>query len=311
MIQGSISFLEAQVKVDSPFIIHQCIPVSGGITEFQHMTLSRRNCKENEGSCETPLWHQVPFRSTVTPFRSCEMASKSPKREISNFRSPHPFRRRRAKPEQPSIFSLHLNLSRLHLRHLLRPAMARTEELSPRLRQAARELHQRPCSRLHIRAFATTAHPTSSWGRMMSPPVRRYQTRASSQPPRKKPRCPMLTQPPIEGNLDYRARPFHSSSVLMQPLSDFSPSSGLLPSAPEVSYGAFADSQGFFLSPCSNGFYQSMTTHHVEMPTVIHFTIDGRHEYSGSRHIAEALRISYEQPVQRIIEYGLSLPRAR
>ena len=97
----------------------------------------------------------------------------------------------------------------------------------------------------------------------LSPPTRRYQTRSSSRPPKKKAkvsepelidlsepsseppqepqppsepstepqpsqppaiksqiplgmtpevliRCPMVTQPPIEGNLDCRARPFHS-----------------------------------------------------------------------------------------------------
>ncbi|KAL6342229.1 hypothetical protein AAG906_006847 [Vitis piasezkii] len=41
-------------------------------------------------------------------------------------------------------------------------------------------------------------------------------------------------------------------------------------------------------------FYQSMTTHQVRDPTVIHFTIDGRHGILGARHIAEALRIPYE-----------------
>ncbi|KAL6328468.1 hypothetical protein AAG906_038343 [Vitis piasezkii] len=30
-----------------------------------------------------------------------------------------------------------------------------------------------------------------------------------------------------------------------------------------------------------------MTTHHVRDPTVIHFTIDGRHGILGARHIAE------------------------
>ena len=87
----------------------------------------------------------------------------------------------------------------------------------------------------------------------LSPPTRRYQTRSSSRPPKKKARVseselidlsepsseppqepqpsqppalesqipsgmtpkvlirhPMVTQPPIEGNLDCRARPFHS-----------------------------------------------------------------------------------------------------
>ena len=41
-------------------------------------------------------------------------------------------------------------------------------------------------------------------------------------------------------------------------------------------------------------FYQSMTTKQVRDPTLIHFTIDGRHGILGARHIAEALQIPYE-----------------
>ncbi|RVW90939.1 hypothetical protein CK203_044183 [Vitis vinifera] len=108
-------------------------------------------------------------------------------------------------------------------------------------------------------------------GAPMSPPVRRYHTRASSQPPKKKAKVfepalidlsepeepatepqssqpsqpppldsqipsgmtpemiikrPMLTQPPIEGNLTAGLGHSTPSSVLMQPLSDSSPSSG-------------------------------------------------------------------------------------
>ena len=50
----------------------------------------------------------------------------------------------------------------------------------------------------------------------------------------------------------------------------------------------------FFYSRVALYFYQSMTTHRVRDPTVIHFTIDGRHDILGARHIAEALRIPYE-----------------
>ena len=45
-------------------------------------------------------------------------------------------------------------------------------------------------------------------------------------------------------------------------------------------------------------FYQSMTTNQVRDPTLIHFTIDGRHGILGARHIAEALHIPYELPRQ-------------
>ncbi|RVW61984.1 hypothetical protein CK203_063939 [Vitis vinifera] len=41
-------------------------------------------------------------------------------------------------------------------------------------------------------------------------------------------------------------------------------------------------------------FYQSMTTNQVRDPTLIHFTIDGRHGILGARHIAEALQIPFE-----------------
>ncbi|RVW71794.1 hypothetical protein CK203_055189 [Vitis vinifera] len=37
-----------------------------------------------------------------------------------------------------------------------------------------------------------------------------------------------------------------------------------------------------------------MTTNQVRDPTLIHFTIDGRHGILGARHIAEALHIPYE-----------------
>nr|CAN75000.1 hypothetical protein VITISV_014926 [Vitis vinifera] len=50
----------------------------------------------------------------------------------------------------------------------------------------------------------------------------------------------------------------------------------------------------FFYPRVALDFYQSMTTHQVQDPTVIHFTIYGRHGILGARHIAEALRIPYE-----------------
>ena len=50
----------------------------------------------------------------------------------------------------------------------------------------------------------------------------------------------------------------------------------------------------FFYPRVALDFYQSMTTHRVQDPTIIHFTIDGCHGILGARHIAEALRIPYE-----------------
>ena len=50
----------------------------------------------------------------------------------------------------------------------------------------------------------------------------------------------------------------------------------------------------FFYPRVTLDFYQSMTMHRDRDPTVIHFTIDGRHGILRARHIAEALHILYE-----------------
>ena len=50
----------------------------------------------------------------------------------------------------------------------------------------------------------------------------------------------------------------------------------------------------FFFPRVALDFYQSMTTHHVRDPAIIHFTIDGRYGILGARHTTEALHIPYE-----------------
>ena len=50
----------------------------------------------------------------------------------------------------------------------------------------------------------------------------------------------------------------------------------------------------FFYPIVALDFYQSMTTHCVRNPNVIHFIIDGSHGILGARHIVEALHIPYE-----------------
>ncbi|RVW84637.1 hypothetical protein CK203_044625 [Vitis vinifera] len=52
-------------------------------------------------------------------------------------------------------------------------------------------------------------------------------------------------------------------------------------------------------------FYQSMTTKQVRDPTLIHFTIDGRHGILGARHIARPCIYHTSQAILRITEYGL------
>ena len=50
----------------------------------------------------------------------------------------------------------------------------------------------------------------------------------------------------------------------------------------------------FFYPRVALEFYQSITTHRVQDPIVIHFSIDGHHDILGARHIAEALHIPYK-----------------
>ena len=68
----------------------------------------------------------------------------------------------------------------------------------------------------------------------------------------------------------------------------------IIPIAEEVPYGASTSSERFFLPKGSHGFLSIHENQQVRDPTLIHFTIDGRHGILGARHIAEALQIPYE-----------------
>ena len=108
-------------------------------------------------------------------------------------------------------------------------------------------------------------------------------------------RRPMVTQPPIEDNLDCRARSFHSelcfdtTTFRLQP--ELRDSFHLLQ---RYHMENLLTPRDFFYPRVALNFYQSMTTHQVRDPTIIHFTSDGRQGILGARHIAEALRIPYE-----------------
>ncbi|RVW64080.1 hypothetical protein CK203_051111 [Vitis vinifera] len=108
-------------------------------------------------------------------------------------------------------------------------------------------------------------------------------------------RRPMLMQPPIEGNLDCRAQPFHFELCFdiatFQLRPELTDSFRLLRRYHMEQLLAPRD---FFYPRVAMDFYQSMTTKQVRDPTLIHFTIDGRHGILGARHIAEALHIPYE-----------------
>ena len=104
----------------------------------------------------------------------------------------------------------------------------------------------------------------------------------------------MLTQPPIKGNLDCRARPFHSKlcfdTATFQLRPELADSFRLLRRYHMEHLLAPRD---FFYPSVAMDFYQSMTTKQVRDPTLIHFTIDGRHDILGARHIVEGLHIPY------------------
>nr|CAN77880.1 hypothetical protein VITISV_042803 [Vitis vinifera] len=108
-------------------------------------------------------------------------------------------------------------------------------------------------------------------------------------------RRPMVTQSPIAGNLDCRARPFHSelcfdiATFRIQP--ELRESFRLLQ---RYRMEHLLTPRDFFYPRVALDFYQSMTTNQVRDPTAIHFTIDGRHGILGARHIADALYIHYE-----------------
>ena len=108
-------------------------------------------------------------------------------------------------------------------------------------------------------------------------------------------RRPMVTQPPIEGNLDCRAKPFHFKlcfdieTFRQQP--ELRDSFRLLQRY-HLEY--LMTLRDFFYPRIALDFYQSMTTRRVQNPNVIHFTIDGRYGILGAIHIAKALHIPYE-----------------
>ena len=110
-------------------------------------------------------------------------------------------------------------------------------------------------------------------------PVRESQI-PSDMTPEEAIRHPMVTQPPIARNLDCKARPFHSelcfdiAAFRIQP--KLRESFRLLQ---RYRMEHLLTPRDFFYPRVALDFYQSMTTNQVRDPTVIHFTIDGRHGF--------------------------------
>ncbi|RVW21472.1 hypothetical protein CK203_112626 [Vitis vinifera] len=134
------------------------------------------------------------------------------------------------------------------------------------------------------RAKNSGSHPPKKKARVSTP-------LEPSKQPSKPPSEPQPSQlPATESQIPSRMTP---KVVIKRPMPS-AKAQRFLPSTVEIPYGASDDSQGFFHPHVALDFYQFMTTHQVRDPTVIHFTIDGRHDILGTRHIVEALRIPYE-----------------
>ncbi|RVW40171.1 hypothetical protein CK203_086178 [Vitis vinifera] len=124
------------------------------------------------------------------------------------------------------------------------------------------------------KAVSPLAKPTPQ-----NPPARRYLTR-----------CPMLTQAPIEGNLDCRARPFHSElcfdTATFKLRSELADSFHLLS---RYRMEHLLTPRDFFYPRVAMDFYQSMTTKQVKDLTLIHFTIDALDSEERRGVLLEAL----------------------
>ena len=106
---------------------------------------------------------------------------------------------------------------------------------------------------------------------------------------------PMVTAPPIEGNSNCKARPFHSELYFdieaMRRHPKLQDSFGLLQ---RYHLESLMTPKEFFYPRVAMDFYQSMTTQGAQSPTVINFSIDGHQGIFETRHIVEALHIPYK-----------------
>ncbi|XP_034710516.1 proline-rich receptor-like protein kinase PERK10 [Vitis riparia] len=118
----------------------------------------------------------------------------------------------------------------------------------------------------------------------LSPPMRRYQTRSSSHPPKKKARVsdsePInLTEPSPDPSPEPSSEPPSKPQPSQSPPTESQILSGMTPERYHMEH--LLTPKDFFYPRVAMDFYQSMTMHQVRDRTVIHFTIDGRHEHLG------------------------------
>ncbi|RVW14718.1 hypothetical protein CK203_092647 [Vitis vinifera] len=118
-------------------------------------------------------------------------------------------------------------------------------------------------------------------------------------------RRPMLTQPPIEGNLDCRARPFHSelffdiAAFRVRP--ELTQSFNLLR---RYHMEHLLTPRDFFYPRIAMDFYQSMTTNQVRDPTLFISLLMGGMAYWEHAILLKPCKFPMSQPNSIILELG-------
>ncbi|RVW62943.1 hypothetical protein CK203_062859 [Vitis vinifera] len=291
MIQGSISFLgsssqggiakklkeglleQKEFKSKRKFMAYEILQPQEACCEIRPWLLKppwlRNDFATHAPLCETPPWHTSAISQPPPPHFAVVKCAKEESNQSQPFICPPP-------PSEPKLGGT--------FGYLFEIAMAKTRGAkfsSPSSRlKASRETPVKGSIPEPPRPLVV---PPPIEDAPLSPPSRCHETRRppttpgqvlaepksqSSQPPAIESqitsrmtlevviRRPMVTQPPIDGNLDCRARPFHSELCF--------------------------DTTIFRLQP--------------ELRDSFHLlqSINGRHGILGARHIVEALHIPYE-----------------
>ncbi|KAL6319130.1 hypothetical protein AAG906_011210 [Vitis piasezkii] len=253
------------------------------------------------------------LKTTLTLFffiKTCHLSCQKGSERKNTRATIHSLSRLSLKPRKPPAITFG---------HFLQSAMARTRGAKSSFPFSCKRVAQEaPVQGSTSEPPRQVPAPPPAKPASLSPPARRYQTRLGGRPPQKKARVadsepidltepspepspapssepPAEPQSPIEGNLDCRARPFHSelcfdtATFRLQP--ELVDSFHLLH---RYRMEHLLTPRDFLYPRVATDFYQSMTTNQVKDLTLIHFTIDGRYGVLGAHHIVEALHIPYE-----------------
>ncbi|RVW57978.1 hypothetical protein CK203_110386 [Vitis vinifera] len=275
-----------------------------------------------------PFGTRVPFRSPPPPhFAAVKCSAKSSTPKNSIFAAAPHFAATKWAAKMPIHCEIHLLLrngpsavpkrsqtrATFRLTPPLEPsrappatfseiAMAKTRGAKSSSPSTHLRIPREPCPSCHPEPPRPLVVPPPVEDAPMSPPSRCYQTRrsltmarTSSSRAKKSSSGPQRRKPSLTVSATCQESQIPSSMtpevVIRCPMPELRDSFHLLQRYHMEHLLTLRD---FFYPRVALDFYQSMTTHQVRDPTVIHFTIDGCHGILGARHIAEALRIPYE-----------------